>query len=181
MKKLINIALLCACASISNVNANETKPIVYINKNIGFNVEGYKYQQPAYPCDVDKNLVDLLIKESTRSGLNMESIETKEKISNGKIPVLLIDVEQLTLKDNINYGNSNNFNLPKIQITAGILKGTDLQTTKQTCVSARADSLMMPTDSIILNHGDILVCAEAQRCLEDLSKDVVAWIKPQLK
>jgi hypothetical protein len=178
MKKLFNITLLSACALVATVNANEAKPTVYINKNIGFNVEGYKYQQPAYPCDVDNNLVDLLIKESARSGLNMESVDTKEKIDNGSIPVLLIDIEQLTLRENINYGESKNFNLPKIQITAGILKGKELQTTKQTCVSARADNLTMPTDKIILNHANIQICAEAQRCLEDLSKDVVAWIKP---
>ncbi|MGJ8681303.1 hypothetical protein [Paraglaciecola sp.] len=181
MKKLIGIALLSLSVHSANINASALNSNIYVNKNIGFNVEGFKYQQPAYPCNVDTNLVDLLIKESKRAGLQMESVETKEKIQNGVTPVLLIDIEQLTLRKNINYGNSKNFNLPKIQITAGLLLGEDLQTAKHTCVSAAQDKLMLPTDRVVLNNENILVCEEAKRCLVDLSKDVVSWLKPQLK
>ena len=181
MKKLIQITLISIFAFTANVNANETKPLVYINKSIGFNVEGYKYQQPALPCDVDKYLVEFLEKRGNKSGLNMEIVEGKEKVRNGTIPVLLIDIEQLVLRQSKAYGESNNFNLPKVQITAGILKGDNIQTAKHTCAMTSADKFTMPTDLILLNNPGIAICSEARKCLKDLSKDVIDWLKPQVE
>lgn len=182
MKKLLCITLICFCGITSSINAKESEPLVYINKDIGFNVEGYDYKQPALPCDVDKNLVNLLVKRSQKSHINMVAVEGKEKVQNGTVPVVLIDIEQLVLDESHNYGKSTNSNLPKIQITAGILNGKDIQTTKHTCAIATTSSnLLMTTDKVVYHRpvGDI--CTEAKKCLEDLSKDVVEWLKPQVK
>lgn len=180
MKKFIQITLISLCIIAPTTNSNELKPLVYINKSIGFNVEGYKYQQPALPCDVDIHLVELMRKRGNKSGLTMEVVEGKEKIKNGTIPVILIDIEQLSLRQSKTYGESNNFNLPKIQITAGILKGDEIQIAKHTCAMTKEDKFTMPTDKILLNHPNISICSEAQKCLKDLSKDVVFWVKSQL-
>lgn len=180
MKTLIYIALMSLCAFTTS--ASETKPLVYINKNVGFNVEGYDYKQPALPCDIDNNLVNLLIKKGNKSSLNMEAVESKEKVRNGTVPVVLIDIEQLVLGEEHNYGEATNSNLPKIQITAGLLKGKDLQTTKHTCaIATTQNELLMPTDKVTYNLPAGSVCIAAQKCLEDISKDIVTWLKPQVK
>lgn len=181
MKKLIPITLICLCTFSSNIQANDTKPLVYINKNIGFNVDDYKYQQPSFPCDIDKNLVDLMISQSDKSDLKMQSVETADKIKNGTIPVVLIDIEKLVLGEEHKYGETSNSNLPKIQITAGILKGEVLQTAKHTCAIATLRDPVLFTDVIVNDRPPVAKCEAVNRCLKDISKDVVEWLKPQVK
>lgn len=182
MRKLIHITLISLCALSSSIHANEQSPLIYINKNIGFNVDDYKYDQPALPCDLDKNLVDLLITESTKSDIKMESVETADKIRNGTIPVVLIDIEKLVLGEEHKYGEKANSNLPKIQITAAILKGEDVQAAKHTCAIAMlSDHPLMLTDVVTYNRPAVAKCDAVNKCLEDISKDVVEWLKPQVK
>lgn len=180
MKTLLSTVMLSICTLTTTVNASEASPTVYVNQHVGFNVEGYKYDQPALPCDVDKNLVDLLVKNGNKANLSMQAVGTKEEIQNGTVPVVLVDIEQLALKHNKSYGKSNNFNLTKIGITAAVLKDGALTTAKHTCALTSEDNLTMPTDEILLNHANVEVCHEAQKCLEDLSKDVIDWAKPQI-
>lgn len=184
MKTLIYTLLISLCALTTSTNANEKSPLVYINKHIGFNIEGYQYDQPALPCEVDKQLVELLEKRGNQSNLAMEVVESKEKVKNGTVPVVLVDIEQLVLSENHNYGTDTNYNLPKIQITAGLLQGSDVQTAKHTCVIATTSSpISLPTDKIVFDHPAATneVCMRAQACIDDLSKDVIEWVKPQIK
>lgn len=163
------------------LHASESKPVVYVNQNMGFNIEGYQYNQPALPCDVDKRLAELLVKKGEKANLDIQAINSKEKIENGSIPVVLIDFEQLTLTESHNYGNDANFNLPKIQITAGLLKNEDLQTAKHTCAIAFSSPSSLKSDIVKFDNPGVSICTEAQKCLEDLSTDVVDWLKPQIK
>ena len=181
MKKLLCVTLLSLCAAMPSANAQESKSLVYVNKNMGFNVEGFQYNQPVLPCNVDKRLVELLIVKGKNAKLDIEAIESKEKIENGTIPVVLIDFEQLALGENHSYGTEANFNLPKIQITAGVLKNNKLQTAKHTCAIAALAPSSLPTDVVKFDHPGVSICAEAQKCLEDLSTDIVGWLKPQVK
>ena len=180
MKKLLQITLIGLCALSSNLQADETKPLVYINKNIGFNVDDYKYDQPSFPCDIDKNLVELIISQGDKSDINMESVGTADKIKNGTIPVVLIDIEKLVLGEDHKYGETGISNLPKIQITAGILKGEDLQTAKHTCAIATLNNPIFSTDIITDNRAPVAKCEAVNKCLKDISKDVVEWLKPQV-
>ncbi|TYK66529.1 hypothetical protein [Colwellia echini] len=175
----LTVINLWAIALITQANASEAD--VYINQNIGFNVEGYNYNQPALPCDIDKSLVELIIKKSKQQNIEIEAVTTTEKIHNGKIPVVSIDIEQLVLSKDHIYGKITDFNLPKLQITAGIIKGEDIQTAKHTCaVASTSSEHIKPTDVVKYNQPGVSICGEAQKCLEDLSKDVVQWLKPQL-
>lgn len=179
-KKILNVTLIGLGAMVFNINASEQKPLVYVSENIGFNVEGYKYKQAALPCEVDIKLAELLIKTGNKSGLTMEGVTSAEKIRNGKVPVLLIDIEQLSLRQGETYGKSKNFNIPKVQITAAVLKGEHLETAKHTCAITSADKFTMPSDSIKLKTPGAPSCAAAKKCLNDLSKDVIEWLKPQV-
>lgn len=66
--KIIFVMPLSLNTGATIINATEIKPLVYLNKNIGFNIEGYNYQQPALPCDTDKKLVGLLKKKGDTQG-----------------------------------------------------------------------------------------------------------------
>lgn len=184
MKTIINMYLLGVCAISTGISAHASQndKLVYINPNLGFNVEGYNYQQPALPCDVDKKLVDLVIKKGGKVNLQIETAETTEKIKNGTVPVVLIDIEELALSKEHTYGDESNYLLPKIKITAGLLKGKDLQTAKHTCAVAPSDNVaVLSTDIVKYDHPGVNICTEVQKCLEGLSGDVVEWLKPQIK
>src|SRR5690606_26385663 len=85
----------------------------YINQNLGFNVKGYKYSQSEFPCDIDKNLVALLLEDGKSAGLRMEPANTADKIRNGVIPVVAIDIEQLVLGSKEHtYGTQTHSTLP---------------------------------------------------------------------
>lgn len=179
LKHILSILIICTAGVASLAKATETT--VYLNKNVGFNVEGYVYDQPALPCDVDINLIDQIVKEGSKANLKIDVVGTKEKIKNGIIPVVLLDIEQLSLRQAAAYGVSKNFNLSKIKVNAAILKGDNLVTANHSCAITSQDKFTMPTDKILLNHPEVEICAEAQKCLEDLSKDVIDWVKPQVK
>lgn len=180
MKKSLCITLLGVYLLTSVGAANPLKPRVYVNQNFGFNVPGYKYAQEEFPCDIDKKLVDLLIKDSAKSDIDMQAVSTADKVNNGTIPVLLIDIEQLALGKDYSFGTKATDDLPKVQVTAGIIKGDDIQTAKHTCAIATLNELTPSSD--VLDLGVYMsVCSATQKCLQDLSKDIVEWVSPQVK
>ena len=180
MKKLLSLTLISLYAFAPVLGASEQNPLVYVNKNFGFNVPGYKYEQSEFPCDIDKKLVELLIKDSSKSGLTMEPVDTAEKVQNGTIPVLVIDIEQLALGKDHSFGTKGKEHLPKVQVTAGIIRGQDLQTAKHTCAIATLNELT-PSSSVLDLGVYMSVCSATQKCLKDLSKDIVEWASPLVK
>jgi hypothetical protein len=155
-------------------------PLVYVNKNLGFNVPGYKYKQSGFPCELDKVLVDNLVEQSKINGIRMEPVSTADKIRNGVVPVLLIDVEQLVLGDR-QFGTERDSKLPKVQVTAAVLKGKNMTTAKHTCAIMTLNEFTPSSNVLDLGSNGVTVCAATRKCLQDLSKDVVQWVEPQLQ
>jgi hypothetical protein len=157
-------------------------PLVYVNKNIGFNVPGFKYKQSEFPCDIDKVMVSDLIDEAKNQGIRLESVATAAQIRNGVIPVLAIDVEQLVLGgEGRQFGTKRDSNLPKVQITAALVTGKDkMVTAKHTCAIMTLNEFT-PSGSVTDLGTNVTVCSATRKCLQDLSKDVVSWMEPQLK
>lgn len=155
-------------------------PLVYVNKNLGFNVPGYKYKQSGFPCELDKVLVDNLVEQSKLNGIRMEPVATADKIRNGVVPVLLIDVEQLVLGDR-QFGTERDSKLPKVQVTAAVLKGKNMTTAKHTCAIMTLNEFTPSSNVLDLGSNGVTVCAATRKCLQDLSKDVVQWVEPQLQ
>ena len=173
---VLGLSALFSPLTLSAESANT----VYINQNFGFNVPGYKYAQAEMPCDLDKNLVNYLIADSGKAQINMLAVSTADKVNNGQIPVLLIDVEQLALGENHSYGTTANGNLPKVQVTAAVLIGGQLETAKHTCAIANLNQLTPSSD--VLDLGvNLSICDATQKCLKDLSKDIVEWLVPQVE
>lgn len=176
----LTFPLLATAAADSQLKADA--PLVYINKNLGFNVKGYKYAQAEYPCDIDKVLVENLISRAKSEGIRLEAVSTADKIQNGIVPVLAIDIEQLVLGDQEHkFGTKQSSNLPKVQITAALVKSKDnFLTAKHTCAIATLNEFSPTSDVTDMGSNGVTVCSATRKCLRDLSKDVVEWIVPQV-
>lgn len=166
--------------SIAAAHASAEPPQAYINENLGFNVKGYNYSQSEFPCDIDKNLVSLLLDRGKKAGLHLEAAKTADKIRNGVVPVIAIDIEQLVLGSKEHtYGTESHSTLPKVQVTAAVIKGEDLVTAKHTCAIATLNELT-PSSSVLDLGTTASICSVTRRCLRDLSKDIIEWVAPQL-
>jgi hypothetical protein len=173
-------ALIALALTSVAVQAAAEPPQAYINESFGFNVKGYNYSQSEFPCDIDKHLVALLLEDGKKAGFRMEATSTADKIRNGVIPVVAIDIEQLVLGSKEHtYGTQSHSTLPKVQVTAAVIKGEGLVTAKHTCAIATLSQLT-PSSSVLDLGTTTSVCAATRRCLRDLSKDIVEWVTPQL-
>lgn len=163
--------------------ATNKSPLVYVNQNLGFNVEGYKYNQSEFPCDIDKVLVKNLVEHSRADGIQMEPVTTADKILNGVVPVLAIDIEQLVLGDKARqFGTKQSSNLPKVQVTVALVKGKDeMVTAKHTCAIMTLNEFTPSTNVLDMGSNGTTVCSATRKCLRDLSKDIVSWMSPQVK
>lgn len=180
--KLISIAFILTALGASPLlaYAKDEQAQVYINQNIGFNVPGYKYEQNAFPCEIDKKLVAFLVEDGRKSGLEVTAVGTAEKIQNGKIPVIAIDIEQLVLNKDFQMGARSSGVLPKVQVTAAVIKGDGLTTAKHTCAIATLNEFT-PSSSVLDLGTNVTVCDATHKCLKDLSKDIVEWFSPQVR
>ena len=178
----VTFPLLAAAEPEPQLSANA--PLVYVNKNIGFNVKGYKYKQSEFPCEIDSVLVSNLIDRARTEGIRLESIATRDKILNGVVPVLAIDIEQLVVggEKNRQFGTKRDSNLPKVQITAALVKSkNNIVTAKHTCAIMTLNQFTPSSNILDMGSNGATVCSATRKCLQDLSKDVVEWIAPQVK
>lgn len=174
--KLIQMAML-AIFSLSLPLQAEQTPDIYLNQNLGFNIEGFSYQQSEFPCEIDKTLALNLIAGSKKEGLYMEPVSTADKIFNGKIPVLAIDVEELVLSKEFRFGSKAKSNLPRVGVTAALIKGKDnVVSAKHTCAIATLNEFT-PSSNIMDMGTGTTVCKATQKCLRELSKDIVQWVE----
>ncbi|WP_331346093.1 hypothetical protein [Cellvibrio sp. UBA7661] len=181
---LLGAALLHPLSAVAESAApNAKEPLVYINQNIGFNVKGYKYKQSEFPCNIDKVLVKNLVEQADKDGIRLEPVSTADKIMNGVVPVVAIDIEQLVLGDGRRqFGTKQTSTLPKIQVTAAVIKGKDdMVTAKHTCAIMTLNEFTPSTDILDMGNTGATVCSAARKCLKDLSKDVIEWVAPQVK
>lgn len=181
---LLVSSLLCSLivtAADKPAPLDSKAPLVYINQNIGFNVKGYNYKQSEYPCDLDKVLVSNLIDQAHEEGIRLEAVGTPDKIRNGVVPVVAIDIEQLVLgSEKHQFGTKQNNPLPKVQVTVALIKGKeDMVTAKHTCAIMTLNEFT-PSSNVLDMGSSTTVCSATRKCLRDLSKDVVEWVAPQI-
>lgn len=156
---------------------------VYLNKNLGFNVEGYNYSQAEFPCDIDKVLVKEVVRRGKAKGVKIEAVSSAEKLKSGERPVLAIDIDALVLNEDFAFGSRSHGNLPSVRITAALIKDQSadgLVTAKHSCAIATLSELTPSTDVLDLGTYGKTVCSVTHRCLRDLSRDIVQWVEPQL-
>lgn len=172
---------LLAIAANDPAPLSANAPLVYVNKNIGFDVKGYNYKQSEFPCGIDKALVNDLVEQAQVGGIRLEPVGTADKIRNGVVPVLAIDIEQLVLGgEKRQFGTTSKSNLPKVQVTAALVKGDNMVTAKHTCAIMTLNEFTPSSDVVDLGTT-ATVCDATRKCLKDLSKDVVEWMSPQVK
>jgi hypothetical protein len=124
--------------------------------------------------------VENLVQQAQANGLMFEPVTTAAKIRNGVVPVLAIDIEQLVLGDQHQFGVKQDSTLPKVQVTAALVKGKDsIVTAKHTCAIMTLNEFAPSSDVLDLGSNGVTVCSATRKCLKDLSKDVVEWVAPQ--
>jgi hypothetical protein len=179
MNRLAVVNLLVCLGWASGVAAAPAK--VYLNESVGFNVKGYKYTQKTFPCEVDKKLIVSLLDQGKKQNLPMELVGTPEKLRNGTIPVLAVDIEQLALgKEGFNFSRSKNNSLPMIKATAAIITGGNVVSSKHTCAFATL-SEFTPASSVLDLGTATTVCRAMRKCVGDLGKDIMTWAESELK
>ncbi|MDQ2078428.1 hypothetical protein [Marinimicrobium sp. ABcell2] len=163
----------------------DAEPQVRLNQNLGFNVEGYNYTQAEYPCNVDKVLVEKIVERGRSNGLRIEAVGTADKILNSKIPVLAIDIEAMVLgSDEFTFGTRSSSNLPSVRVTAALFDDNlpdGMVTARHSCAIATLNQLSPRSSVLDLDAGGHTVCSATHKCLNDLSRDIVRWVKPQVQ
>lgn len=179
MNRLVVVGFF-ACV-VSGWAAAKAPGKVYLNENVGFNVKGYKYAQKSFPCEVDKKLIVSLLDQGKKQNLPMDLVGTPEKLRNGTIPVLAVDIEQLALgKEGFNFSRSKNNSLPMIQVTAAIITGGNVVSSKHTCAFATLNEFT-PSSNILDLGTTTTVCRAIRKCVGDLGKDIMTWAESELK
>lgn len=180
--QILALSLLVSVSAWAKEPTTPKGAHAYINQNIGFNVTGYKYTQSEFPCNVDKMLVEAITKRGTKEGINIEPVATTDKIRNGVIPVIAIDIEKMVLgndKDS-QFGTKSDLGLPKMQVTAALVKGNDIVTAKHTCAIVTLQEFTPSSDVLDMGTPGVTYCKAMRKCIRELSKDVVDWASPQL-
>lgn len=184
---LLSLSLFSACLaapSLAQTTSGSGGPHFYLNESLGFNVEGYNYAQDEYPCDIDTALVERIVERATSKSLQVEATRSAEKIRSGETPVLAIDIESLVLgSEDRTFGTKSDSNLPSVRVTAALVN-TDTEegftTAKHSCAIATLNELT-PSSNILDLGGTHTVCSATHKCLDDLSKDIVQWVAPQIR
>lgn len=156
---------------------------IYLNENLGFNIEGYNYAQEQLPCEIEKTLVLSLLERAEKQGLAMQAVNTADKIRAGDIPVLAIDIEGLALgSEEFTFGMKSNSKLPAVKVTAALIHATEPNSVVTASHSCGFSSLREFTPSSnVLDMGTAhTVCSATHKCLNDLSNDIVEWLVPLL-
>ncbi|MCF2948968.1 hypothetical protein L0668_12675 [Paraglaciecola aquimarina] len=159
---------------------------IYLNRDLGFNVEGYNYNQKELPCEVDKYLVKDIVSRGKQQNLVITTVGTGDSIAKSDAAVLAIEIDSLSLgKKGFNFGANNENNvLPAMKVTVGLIKGSEQGGTvlaKHSCAILTINQVS-PGSSSVLDMGTygMSVCDATHKCLNDLSKDIVDWVMPQL-
>lgn len=156
---------------------------IYLNENLGFNVEGYNYTQAEFPCDLDKVLVEQIVRRGKRQGLTIEPVTAAEILKNAERPVLAIDIDALVLNENFAFGTRSHSNLPSVRITAALIRDQSPEgftTAKHSCAIATLNELTPSSSVLDMGTYGKTVCSVTHRCLRDLGRDIVQWVEPQL-
>lgn len=176
---------VCAVWFSSNSWAEPGGPLVYINENLGFHVEGYNYSQSEFPCDIDKSLVEQIIQRGAEENLRIEPVGTKEKLQNGRIPVLAMDIESLVLgSEEFTFGTDSQSTMPHVGVRVALVAehlSEGFNTAEHSC-SILTPNDLVPTTSVLDmgTYGYTVCSAIRKKCLNRLSNDIVQWVLPQI-
>lgn len=177
----IGIAFFSLAIGAASLQASaNARPDIYLNQNLGFNIEGFKYTQNEFPCDLDKTLVENLVEMGAQQRLNIEATDSAAKVRNGTIPVIAIDIEQLVMGEKLKLGTKTRSNLPKVQVVVALIKGERYEEAKHSCTIATLNQFT-PSSNVLDLGSSATLCSATKKCLRDLSKDIIQWVKPQIK
>jgi len=170
---VVVVGLLSACTQQSQLD--ESSPVVYINKNLGFAVKGYSYEQQGLVCDIENYLVESLVNAAAYEGIRLELVSTAQQ-TQSKARLLALDIDTLKSGQNKRDFVGHQAVEPELGVVAAYVdrdKGTDVLMSNHKCV---AFSDQMGLDSA----GSSSNCNLLRQCARRLSGDVISWLAPKL-
>ncbi len=186
--KLLSMMTLTVVASYAQANnyIDEGSAALILNKNLGFNVKGFNYDQKQFPCDIDKVLIEKIVEKAKNDKLIVKTSGDSKVINKATIPVLAIDIDGLSLGDKgPKYGKNVDTALPSVKATVALIDKNSAEgfvTAKHSCAIATISEVTPAAGSSVLDLGGfgVTVCSATHKCLNDLSSDIIDWVKPQL-
>lgn len=179
MRNLLPSLFLLSVYSAA-VFANVAEARYYLNPHVGFDVEGFNYQQKQFPCRADSVLIERFEKRAGEYGIVFDTLHKPAKPLHNYQPLIAIDVTELVLTDDVAYGKNPQHPLPKMAINLAIVNGDDRVISKQSCAISSLSEFTSSSD--ILDMGTVTtVCGALERCIGRLAKDSLQWIKESEK
>lgn len=186
IKALTTAALLTVLAGCSTAPVlTADAPVVYLNSNIGVNLDDYKYTQPEMICQVDEEMVEHITLRAAKENIRVVPVYTymeMEEASN----VLAIDVTDLPDETQTVHAGSKSVN-PKLGITAAFIDKTPKTpltlSFKEHC-TAKVDhggSTTTAAGDTFGGGAGFSVCKEMRRCARRVSAGVADWLAEEVK
>lgn len=117
--------------------------------------------------------------------MHIEAVGTADKILSSGAPVLAIDIEALALGgDKFTFGTRSSSNLPSVRVTAALVHDSlpdGFITAPHNCAIATLNELGPSSSILDLDGGGHSVCSATHRRLNNLSRDIVGWVKLQMR
>lgn len=157
------------------------KPHLYLNPALGFDVEGYNYSQPEFPCQFDSVLVEKIIDYAASKGLTVQASSADDKLADAAIPILAIDIEALSLREDYSFGSRSSSNLPSARVAAALIGKRfpeGFVSAKHSCAIATLSEVAPSSSVLDLGTYGVTVCSATHKCLARLARDIVNWAEP---
>lgn len=180
--KLINLisGVIAISACSSSPTVTHDAPTIYLNSNVGLNLEEYKYSQNQMTCDVDNELIDNITLTAAKENIRVLQVYTYLEMEAAD-NVLAIDITDLPNSTETNYSGSRNVS-PKLGISAAYIeKGTN------TSRSLNFDDHCTGRFSHGGSHTNAAgqttgggsgpgICREVRRCARKISANITNWL-----
>lgn len=169
----VSAMFLAGCSSSPTVS--DTAKTVHLNKNIGFAVKGYSYEQEELSCNLKAALVEQLQKKAAQSNIKLV---TTSKVSELKAAdrILALDISELRLNSEDRDHVGHSMTEPKLGVMAAFADQTsdnDIATIEKSCTAFTNTKALDGAAS-----GG--VCHQLLSCTKRLSAKVIDWLEPQL-
>lgn len=180
---IVSVALLSACSSAPVITADA--PIVYLNSNVGLNLDDYKYSQSNMTCGVDNELIENITLRAAKENIRILPVYTYLEVDAAD-NVLAIDITDLPDSAETNHSGSKTVS-PKLGISAAYIEknaGNPHALTFDDHCTGKFPSGGSKTNAAGQTTGGGSgsgICREMRRCARRISANITDWLVYDLK
>lgn len=177
------VAVLSACSSTPVVTADA--PIVYLNSNVGLNLDDYKYSQSNMTCGVDDELIENITLRAAKENIRILPVYTYLEVDAAD-NVLAIDITDLPDSSETNHSGSKTVS-PKLGISAAYIEKDAVNPQALTfddhCTGKfpNGGSKTNAVGQITGGASGSGICREMRRCARRISANITDWLVDDIK